>query len=537
MKKRKPTKPVFKCYVMNQISLMPRSYEEVIPQNHLVRRVNEAVEDINIDGLLGQYVGGGTSSYHPKMMLKVLVYAYCKKIYTSRKIAEALEENLYFKWIAAENTPDFRTINEFRGKRMKAVIAEVFSAVVEYLIAGGYIKLENYFLDGTKIEADANKHKVVWEKRKNRYEQNVKAQIKELLKVIDEENEKEEAEYGDRDLEAKGGNGSPDVTAEQLKKKIAELNVRLKEMARAEEKEEEEVKKNKSAKQALKKLEKDCLPRLEKYEHQTETLAGRRSYSKTDPDATCMKMKEDRGAEKAWPKPAYNIQIGTEGQYIVGYSVHNNGGDPNCLIEHMEGVRKGLGKLPKNLVADAAYGSEENYAYAEAKRMGNFLKYNTFYQDTHKYRNPEVTRKHQFRAYNFGYDADKDEFICPNQKRLLYLYTGSYKSDNGYESNRRHYECKECQGCPLKSQCTKAKGNRRIQISFKLMEYRRQARENLTSEQGQKLREKRSVEVETVFGDIKHNMGFRRFHLRRIGKAKTEWGLVCIAHNMRKLAG
>ena len=147
------------------------------------RIVNQAVEDINIDGLLGQYVGGGTSSYHPKMMLKVLVYAYCKKIYTTRKIVEALEENIHFKWIVAENTPDFRTINEFRGKRMKAVIVEVFSAVVEYLVAGGYIKLENYYLDGTKIEADANKHKVVWEKRKNRYEQNVKAQIKELLNV------------------------------------------------------------------------------------------------------------------------------------------------------------------------------------------------------------------------------------------------------------------------------------------------------------------------------------------------------------------
>ena len=536
MKKRKASKPVFKPYVMDQMYLLPPRYEELIPAGHLVRIVNEAMEEINIDRLLGQYAGGGSSSYHPKMMLKVLVYAYCKKIYTSRKIAEALEENLYFKWIAGGNTPDFRTINNFRGKRMKVVIAEVFSTVVEYLVGKGYIKLENYFLDGTKIEADANKHKVVWEKRKNRYEQSVKAQIKELLQVIESENEKEEAEYGERDLEAKGGDGTADVSAEQLKKKIAELNARLKSMALAKEN-EEDVKKNKAAHQALKKLETDCLPRLEKYEHQTETLAGRRSYSKTDPDATCMKMKEDRGAEKAWPKPAYNIQIGTEGQYIVGFSVHNNAGDPNCLVEHMEGVRKGLEKLPEKLVADAAYGSEENYAYVEDKKLGNFLKYNTFYQDTHHYRNPEVLQKHQFRAYNFQYDPEKDEFICPNQKMLIYSHTGRTKTDNGYESTRRHYECKECQDCPLKSQCTKAKENRKIQVSFKLMEYRRQARENLTSEEGQDLRKKRSVEVETVFGDIKHNMGFRRFHLRQIAKAKTEWGLVCIAHNMRKLAG
>ncbi len=535
MTKRKPSAPVFKPYVMNQIALMPASYEENIPADHLVRVVNKAIEKIDIQSLLDQYAGGGSSSYHPKMMLKILVYAYCKKIYTSRKIAEALRENIYFMWLGGGNTPDFRTINDFRGKRMKPVIGEVFSVVVEYLIAGGYIKLENYYLDGTKIEANGNKHKVVWEKRKNRYEQNVKEQIKELLKVIEAENEKEEAEYGDKDLEALGGNASSEVNAEQLQKKIDELNERLKGITQKEK--ETGGNKNKATRQALKKLENDCLPRLAKYEDQTQKLAGRKSYSKTDPDATCMKMKEDRGAEKAWPKPAYNIQIGTEDQFVVGYSVHNKSSDPICLIPHLEGVRKGLGKLPKNVVADAAYGSEENYTYVGEKELGNYLKYSTFYQDTHHYRNQDILRSHQFRSYNFEYDQEKDQFICPGQKRLSFLYTAKTKSENGYESSRRLYESEGCQDCPLKEQCTKAKGNRKIQVSFKLMEYRRQARENLTSEPGKKLRAKRSVEVETVFGHLKYNQGFRRFHLRSLDKVSTEWGLVCIAHNMQKLAG
>ena len=126
---------------MNQIALMPPSYAEFIPADHLVRVVNEAVERINLQPLLKQYAGGGTSSYHPRMMLKVLVYAYCKKMYTSRKLAEALRENIHFMWISGGQTPDFRTLNEFRGQRMKPVIAEVFSAVVEYLVAGGYVKL------------------------------------------------------------------------------------------------------------------------------------------------------------------------------------------------------------------------------------------------------------------------------------------------------------------------------------------------------------------------------------------------------------
>jgi hypothetical protein len=279
------------------------------------------------------------------------------------------------------------------------------------------------------------------------------------------------------------------------------------------------------------------LPRLEKYEQQTETLDGRNSYSKTDPDASCMRMKEDRGAEKPWPKPAYNVQLGTEGQFIVNYSVHNRAGDPACLIPHLDSLRAKLGgRLPKKIVADAAYGSEENYAYLAKHGAQNFLKYNTFYQDTHHYRDPEVLRAHQFRAENFGYDPDTDQFICPNDQRLHFQYTSHYTTDNGYETDRRIYACQDCADCPLRSKCTKAKGNRQIRISFQLLEYRRQARANLTSPEGERLRAARSTEVETVFGHVKYNMGFRRFHLRGLEKVNTEWGLVSMAHNMQKMA-
>jgi transposase len=518
--KRQKSAPVFKPYVMNQMKLLPQRYDEKIPADHLVRLVNGAIDEMDLGVLLAEYEGGGASSYHPKMMLKVLVYAYCKKIYTSRKIAEALEENIYFMWLSGEQTPDFRTLNDFRGRRMKGVIDEVFSAMVEQLVVKGYVKLENYFLDGSKIEADANKHKVVWEKRRKRHEGDVKAQIKELLQVIEAANAEEESEYGEKDLEGKGGGGNGEETAAALREKVQALNEKLK------------GERSKAMRAAIKKLEKDCLPRLEKYEQQKEALDGRNSYSKTDPDATCMRMKEDRGAEKAWPKPAYNVQLGTEGQFVLGYSLHNRSSDPICLIPHFEKLKH----KPKNAVADAAYGSEENYAYLEQHKMGNYLKYTTFYQDTHRYRNPEIIRKHLFRADHFEYDPNTDEFICPNKQRLSYLYTGKYKTENGYESQRRHYECSNCQDCPLKSQCTKAKGNRHIQISFQLLDYRRHARENLTSETGINLRKQRSVEVETVFGDIKHNMRFRRFHLRGLDKVNTEWGLVCIAHNLRKLA-
>jgi hypothetical protein len=459
----------------------------------------------------------------------VLVYAYCQKIYTSRKIAAALRENIYFIWLSGGNTPDFRTINLFRGVRMKAVIGEVFGAVVDYLVAAKYVKLENLFVDGSKVEADANKHKVVWAKRKERYEKQVQEQIQELLKEIEQANDAEQAAYGEQDLEEMGGSGNADVNGERLKQKIDELNQRLREKRQPAEQE-------KKVRQALKKLESNCLPRLQKYEEQTRILDGRNSYSRTDPDASSQRMKEDRGAKRPWAKPAYNVQIGTEGQFIVSTSVHQSGSDTPCLIPHLNGIHEKHRSQLKNVVADAAYGSEENYDYLKKHTLGNYLKYNTFYQDTHHYRKADLLRQHQFRSDHFEYDEPNDQFLCPNKRRLSYLFTRQSKTNNGFLSTRRQYECENCSDCPLKSQCTKATGNRIIQVSFQLREYRRQARENLTSEQGQQLRARRSVEPETVFGDLKHNMGFRRFHLRGHAKVTTEWTLLCIAHNMRKLA-
>jgi hypothetical protein len=412
---------------------------------------------------------------------------------------------------------------------MKPVIGDMFAAVLEYLVESGHVKLENYFVDGTTIEANANKHKVVWAKRRDKYNQRVKEQIKELLKIIEKENEAEQAKYEDEDLEEMGGSGRDDVNSDALKQKMEELNEQLRNKL-------QHKKKMRPVRKAIKKLETDCLVRLKKYEEQAEILAGRNSYAKTDPDASCMRMKEDRGAKRPWPMPGYNVQMGTENQFIVGYSVHGRVGDTACLIPHLDRLRKQIGRLPRRIIADAGYGSEENYAYLQQHRLDNFVKYNTFYQDTHHYRNPDVIRQHKFRAENFAYDPQQDEFICPANQRLHYVATTRYVTDNGYQTNRRIYSCENCEGCALRKQCTKAKGNRQIRISFQLLEYRRQARNNLTSEVGQQLRSERSTDVETVFGCIKHNMGFRRFHLRGLDKVNIEWGLISIAHNMKKLA-
>src|SRR5512136_1618891 len=459
MTRRKPAAPVFKPYPFGQMTLLPRQYDEFIPADHLVRVISEVIEKLDLRPVEAQYKGGGTSSYHPRMLLKVLVYAYSQKIYSSRRIAKAVREQLPFLWLSGGQQPDFRTLNAFRSSRLKGVIDEVFASVLEYLVETGHVKLAHYFVDGTKIEADANKHKVVWRKRKETYENRLRPQIQTLVQEIEQVNAAEQTAYGEQDLEELGAETpAPELTAEALKAKIAALNARLQTLAPAAPGAGPTAETTRAARQALKKLEQDCLPRLAKYEQQTETLAGRNSYAKTDPDASCMRMKEDRGAEKPWPKPAYNVQIGTEGQFIVGFSVHGRAGDTSCLIPHLENLHNHLGRLPRNIITDAGYGSAENYAYLEQHELGNYLKYNTFYQDTHHYRKAELLRKRQFLAENFPYDGDKDEFTCPAHQRLRFQYTSRYTSDNGYVTNRRLYECLACSQCPLKPECTRAKG-------------------------------------------------------------------------------
>jgi transposase len=541
--RRKPAAPTFKPYIQAQASLIPPSWDELIPAEHLVRVVDGAIEQMDLEPLLRKYKGGGTSSYNPRMMLKVLVYAYTQRIYSSRQIAKGLRENVNFMWLSGGNRPDFRTINEFRGEKMKGVIEEVFTSVLELLMEGGYVKLENYFVDGSKVEANANRHKVVWAKSRKKYQERLREKVKELLKEIDAINEAENEEYGDKDLEEMGGGGG--IDAEKMEQKIAELNQRLKE--RPEDK--------KLAK-AVKVLEKDYLPRQKRYEEQERKLAGRSSYSKTDEDATFFRMKEDRGAEKPLPRPAYNVQTGTEGQFVVGFSLHQRAGDTTCLIPHLEGVMTNLRAiarrkpelltqqddhslrcLPKNISADAGYGSEENYAYLEEHRLGNYVKYNTFHREQQKHRKLELIRRTIFRSENLPYDAETDTFICPANQRMTYRGMHRERTENGYWTELRHYEATGCNSCPLKPECTRAKGNRRMRVSFRLRQYREQAKNNLLSEQGKTLRVQRNIEVESVYGHIKHNMHFRRFNLRGLEKVKIEWGLVCIAQNMQKLAG
>ena len=278
--------------------LLPPSLEELIPEGHLVRVVDKMIEELDIEPLIRQYKGGGTSAYHPKMLLKVIVYGYTQRAFSSRRIAKELRENVNYMWLSGMSRPDHRTINRFRGEILKEVVEEVFYGVVEQLLDMGYIDLEKYFVDGTKVEASANRYSFVWRSSTERYKTNLQKKIRGLLDEIEEIEAAEEAKYGDRDLEEVGE--GKEIKAEDLKEAVEKINEAL----RKDEK-------NKRLKKAKRVIEKDFLPRQEKYERYSETFKGRNSFSKTDEDATFMRMKEDH-MTNGQLKPGYNIQMGTE---------------------------------------------------------------------------------------------------------------------------------------------------------------------------------------------------------------------------------
>lgn len=161
-KRSKPVTPVFKTYLQNQSLLLPPSLEELIGANHPVRVVNKVIDQINIGPLLAAYSGGGSSSYHPLILLKIVVYGYMTNVYSSRKLEEATKSNIHFMWLAAMNTPDHNTINIFRSVKLQHPLKNIFTQVVQLLAAEGLLSIKEIYTDGTKIEANANRYSFVW---------------------------------------------------------------------------------------------------------------------------------------------------------------------------------------------------------------------------------------------------------------------------------------------------------------------------------------------------------------------------------------
>ena len=489
--------------------LLPPSLDELVPENHMVRVVDAVIDRLDISDILSTYRGGGNSAFNPKMMLKVLVFAYLSNVYSSRRIEELLKRDIYFMWLAGMKRPDFRTINYYRGKRLKEGFDAVFTQVVRLLHEEGFVSLKVQYIDGTKIESVANKYTFVWRGSVEKYDARLKAKTEALLRQIEQNHAIENQE-----------NPVPEeLTAEEVTKRVE----RIKEKVDADNLGKEERK-------ALKQIETDSVPRMNRYREQLETMGSRNSYSKTDPDATFMRMKED-AMLNGQLKPGYNVQISTENQFITNFGIYQRPTDTLTMISYLESFKARYGMQSEEIVADSGYGSEENYEYMFSNGMTPYVKYNMFHVEQRRgYRN------NPFRVSNLFYNPDDDFYVCPMGQKLKFIRQEKRYTASGYQQTVSVYRAGRCEGCPLRGQCHKSKRDRQIEVNHTLDDYKARARELLTSEQGIKHRSNRPIEPEAVFGQIKECGRFRRLRLKGLTGAKIDFGLKALAHNLRKLA-
>jgi len=506
----------FKHYNQQQTILLPYSFDDLIPEKHPVRVIDQVVESLNIQPLLKAYSKEGNPAYHPKMLLKVMLYAYMTNVYSSRKIELALRENINFMWLTSMTIVDHNTINRFRSNKLKDSFKEIFKQVVLMLASEGLITLKQIYTDGTKIEAQAGRYTFVWGNSIKTNKGKMLTQLEELWKYAQSIDNEDDPNPDPTEFK--------EISKEVIEKTVAKIDAKLSGNKKASSK----------AKAKLRYIKTNFVKNLEKYLEQEAILGERNSYSKTDTGATFMRMKEDH-MKNGQLKPAYNAQISTENQIIVHYTIHQNPTDTKTLKPHLDNFEQTFGeevlKKMEEITADAGYGSEENYDYLELKDLTAYVKYNTFDKEQDK----NYQKKHKpFSKENLYYNQEEDFYVCPMGQRMHKTHQSQKTTEAGYTQTLSHYQAKNCEGCPLRGQCFKAKGNRCIERNHNLERHKQKTRELLLSEKGTQKRKQRTADVEPVFAQLKHNNNFRRFSLKGLEKVELEFGLMALGHNLRK---
>ena len=496
--------------------LFPQRIDENIAENDPVRIVNAIVDSLNLEAFKKLYKERGRSPYHPRMMLKVILYAYMNNVYSCRRIEKLLLRDIHYIWLAGYEKPDFITINRFRN-RVKSEINKIFTQIVLILAAKGFITLDVEYIDGTKIESKANKYTFVWrksvEKNRDKLMKKISVLLSQIEDVIAQDNASEK-------------NESVEFTPSMLTDIIGELKDSLENTPVPSDKEGR--KKLKEKRRQVKQLE-EHRDKLQEYEAHLQTMEDRNSYSKTDPDATFMRMKED-AMNNGQTKPGYNLQIATENQFITNFALFPNPTDTLTFIPFEEMFFQRYGKFAKTTVADSGYGSEENYRFMDGNGTEAFVKYNWF----HKQQKPRY-KPDPFHPESLYYNKEGDYYVCPMGQHMNRIGVKRATTDSGYVTESIRYQAVRCEGCPLRGLCFKAKGNRIIEVNHRLNEYKRQARERLTSEEGIMYRGKRCIEPEAVFGQMKYNMQYKRFRHFYKDKVTMDFAFFAMAFNIKKL--
>ena len=395
--------------------------EKMIPADDSVRLIDQIVEEMELSPLMRAYSYiGRKPATPPRTLFKVMVYAGMEHVHATRKIRKACLRDMNFIWLMdGEEAPSYHEIARFRSQRLSQCAEELFYQFVEKLREYGEIEYEHLFVDGTKIEANANKYSFVWKKSTNKYEARLDAKIEKLLPELS-------SKYG--------------VLADSLDQLLSVLEAKVDfPFVYGKGKRKSELQRDIAQLREIRE-------RKQKYERYNKTFQGRNSFSKTDTDATFMHMKDDH-MRNAQLKPGYNVQFGVEGEYITGVYVSSERSDQLTLIPLLESM-KSHGIEHKDVTADAGYESEENYTYFEACGKECYIKPQNYERSkTRKYKSNMALRE------NMAYDPEKDEYTCQAGQKLRVRHVGERKSKSGFVSRITYYECDDCSACPHKKGC------------------------------------------------------------------------------------
>lgn len=517
---------MFKHYTMNQV-VLPLDLEIKLQDNDIAYAVNNVVETIPDEAFTPFLRDTGCPAYHPRMMMKIILCAYTQSVFSGRKIESLLKDSVRMMWLAQGYEPSYRTINRFRvHPEVKELLRQCFVQFRCQLVQEKQIEEEAIFIDGTKIEANANKYTFVWRKAVEKYSANL---VERSNQMYEELLEKEIIPEIERE--------SPDeLSTKELAKVVKKLNDTVEEYdkkikASEDVNERKKMRFMRKAPKQYRKQFKDFLVRKQKYQNDMKIFGERNSYSKTDHDATFMRMKDDH-MRNGQLKAGYNVQLATEGQYALAYDVFPNPTDTRTFIPFLNNIEERFFKLPKYIVADAGYGSEQNYDDVIKNRERTpLITYNHYRKEKKKkYKNDT------FNAANWEYNEESDAFTCPIGKTLSFRYLSHRTDRYGYTRTFKVYECEDCFDCPLRSQCTKAKegNNRKIYYNQKWENQKAYTRQQLSEKETGEIYRKRKIDVEPVFGFLKANLRFTRLSVRGKKKVENELGFAFMAVNLLK---
>lgn len=500
---------MYKNYTTNQTSL-PLEWSCMLPSNHIIFDIHEFVE--SVDNLVFTLFesSDGRPGYHPKLLVKALLFAYSEGIYSGRKIEKMMAENIAMMWAMSNEIISYRTINRFRSSECcQKILPELFAEFTVKLKTENLITMDKLFIDGTKIEANANKYSFVWKKAVEKYTAALKIKSKQYF--VDEIQPMVEDHMQLDDLEELSITDLENITT-LIEKEITELSADIKENPIQGKNPKKQ--KRRRLKKHLRKLRDDFIPRKKKYEIYEEVFNGRNSFSKIDLEATFMRMK-DAHMMNGQLKAAYNIQIGTENQFVLAYDAFPNPTDTRTLIPFVES----LDYLPKMIIADAGYGSEENLNFLNAIGVDHLIKYNLFDKEqTRSYSNSSRNRK------NWTYHSEGNYFTHPDGTNYYFSSISHKKNSTGFHQDSHVYRPDNPEEAEQKN----------FHYNWHYEALKEIETNKLLSPEGSKIFARRKIEVEPVFGQVKANLGFTRFHLRGKEKIKVDIGLAFMANNFKK---